>query len=175
MSCLFKHTKKLIDLQSLEVSLKINRLTYDATQRNLVNMSEATIYLDFSKDIRRLIDENEISIPNILQRENIEVDDITEEVIPGEEGTTREMVLAILVAGAKVASVICAISKVLEILSDNKPHEIEYEELGAKKDANGNPQGGNKKGKTTSKKFSLEGEFRGKLRIKFSYEYEEKE
>jgi hypothetical protein len=78
------------------------------------------IYLDLSEDIQRLLADNEITIEQILQQENIEVENVTEGVIPDEfeeKGVrTKDLVPLILASSALIASIGFAISKVVNTL-----------------------------------------------------------
>jgi hypothetical protein len=82
-------------------------------------MSETKIYLDLSSEIQELLADNEISIADILQQENIEVTDITEGVMPqeSEDGArTRDLVPIIVASAALVAEIGFAISQILNAL-----------------------------------------------------------
>jgi hypothetical protein len=82
-------------------------------------MSDTKIYLDLSEEIQQLLADNETSIADILQDENIEVSDITAGVMPqeSEEGArTREVVTIILASSAAVAVIGFTISNVLNTL-----------------------------------------------------------
>jgi hypothetical protein len=70
-------------------------------------MSETKIYLDLSEDIQRLLADNEITIEPILQQENIEVDHVTEGVIPDESeegGRTKDLVTLIFASSALIST-----------------------------------------------------------------------
>jgi hypothetical protein len=68
-------------------------------------MSETKIYLDLSTEIQELLADNEISIADILQQENIEVTDVTEGVMPdeSEDGARSKDLVPIIVASAALA------------------------------------------------------------------------
>jgi len=82
-------------------------------------MSDTKIYLDLSEEIQELLADNEISIADILQQEQVEVSDVTEGVMPqnSEEGArTKDLVPIILASSAAVAVIGFTISKVLNTL-----------------------------------------------------------
>ncbi len=108
-------------------------------------MSDTKIYLDLSTEIQELLADNEISIADILQQENIEVTDVTEGVMPqkSEDGArTKDLVPIILAGSAAVTAIAYAISKILNAL---------------------NPQ-------SNSKKYTFEAGFKDVFFIKFIYE-----
>jgi hypothetical protein len=109
------------------------------------HMSDTKIYLDLSTEIQELLADNEISIADILQQENIDVSDVTEGVMPqkSEDGTrTKDLVPIILAGSAAVTAIAYAISKILNAL---------------------NPQ-------SNSKKYTFEAGFKDVFFIKFIYE-----
>lgn len=83
-------------------------------------MSETNIYLDLSTEIQELLADNEISIADLLQQENIEVTDVTEGVMPqeSEDGArTKDLVPIIVASAALVTAIGYAISQVLNVLN----------------------------------------------------------
>ena len=82
-------------------------------------MSDAKIYVDLSKEIQQLLADNEMSITDILQRENVDFNQVTFETMPeqSEEGArTRGLVPLILASSAAVSAIGFAISKVVNSL-----------------------------------------------------------
>ncbi len=95
-------------------------------------MSDTHIYLDLSTEIQQQLADNEISIEDILQRENVEVSNVTEGVMPkeSEEGArTRDLVPVILASSAAVAAIGFAISKVLNTLNSKGGNIIDTFEV----------------------------------------------
>ena len=102
-------------------------------------MEETTIYLELSEDIEELLSENDISIEDILERENIEAN-VSGGVAAyqSEEGArTKDVVTIILAGSAAVAAISFAISQVLHEIY-NKPHFVEICENEEIRDAEGN-------------------------------------
>jgi hypothetical protein len=90
-------------------------------------MSETNIYLDLSTEIQELLADNEISIADILQQENIEVTDITEGVMPqeSEDGArTRDLVPIIVASAALAPEIGFVISQILNYLGIKVTYNI---------------------------------------------------
>ena len=95
-------------------------------------MSDTKIYLDLSEEFQQLLADNEISIADILQQEQVEVSDVTEGVMPqeSEEGArTKDLVPIILASSAAVAVIGFAISKVLNTLQQKGGNTIDTFEV----------------------------------------------
>lgn len=89
-------------------------------------MDEVKIYLDLPKDIKRLLDDNDIDIADILQNNNIDAQ-TTFSILPyqTEEGARgKDLVMVVLTGISVVAAVISAISNTIEMLHSN-PHQVE--------------------------------------------------
>jgi len=83
-------------------------------------MSDTKIYLDLSTEIQELLADNEISIADILQQEDIEVSDVTEGVMPqkSEDGArTKDLVPIIMASSVLVAAIGNAIAQILNALN----------------------------------------------------------
>jgi hypothetical protein len=101
-------------------------------------MSETKIYLELSNEIQELLADNDLSIKDILQRE--EIDAIVTQGIPpfqAEDGARTKDVITIVLAGSfAVAAISFAISQVLNTLH-HKPYFVEYYENVELRDAKG--------------------------------------
>jgi hypothetical protein len=101
-------------------------------------MSETQIYLELDEELQQLLNENGLSVADLLQQEGIEAQ-IKSGVLPATTETTRtkDLVTVILASSAAVTAISFAISKVLHTLH-NKPHFVEYQEPVELRDAQGN-------------------------------------
>jgi len=111
-------------------------------------MQQIKIYLEFSDELQEVLDDNGISIEDILEQEEIDAD-VTYGVMPAqaEEGArSKDIVTIIIASSALVLAIGAAISKILSTYH-RKPHLVEYEEVvvlrdgkgKALKDKDGNP------------------------------------
>jgi hypothetical protein len=97
------------------------------------------IYLELPPELQQLLNDNRLSIDEILRQQNVPAE-VTYGVLPDEpEANTRskEPVMIILASAAVALAVGSAISQVLRTLH-RRPQLVEYYELVEKKDANGN-------------------------------------
>ena len=105
-------------------------------------MEQTKIYVELSDELQEVLNDNGISIKDILEQEGIEAD-VTYGVMPtqAEEGArSKDLVPIILASGVSLSAVILAssvaISNVLSALY-RKPYLVEYEELVSVLDPNG--------------------------------------
>lgn len=112
-------------------------------------MSNQKIYLNLSNEIQQSFAENSISITDILEQNNIDLN-VEYGIMPNsqEEGSrTKDLVPIILASSVAILSISMAISQILSVVYD-KPHFVEYwaeEELKNSNgdillDKDGNPQ-----------------------------------
>ena len=103
-------------------------------------LSETRIYLDLSNDIEQLLDNNQISIEDILRHADIDANviyDIPPCQTETEAGTKNLRPIIVSAAFSITAlSVSTAISQVLNTLYD-QPHFVEIQEIHEFRDANG--------------------------------------
>lgn len=101
-------------------------------------MQQIKIYLEFSDELQDVLNENGISIEDILAQEEIDAE-VTYGVMPAqaEEGArSKDIVTIILASSALVLAIGAAISKILSTLQ-HKPHLVEYEEVVVLQDGKG--------------------------------------
>ncbi len=101
-------------------------------------MAETQIYLDLDEELQQLLNDNGLSIADLLQQEGIHAQ-VNTATLPASAETTRtkDLVTVILASSAAVTLISFAISKVLHTLH-NKPHFVEYQEPVELRDAQGN-------------------------------------
>lgn len=101
-------------------------------------MSETQIYLDLDEELQQLLNENGLSIADLLQQEGIDAQ-VNTGTLPAcsETVRTKDLVTVILASSAAVTAISFAISKILHTLH-NKPHFVEYQEPVELRDVQGN-------------------------------------
>ncbi len=114
--------------------------------------AQTQIYLDLQPEIQQLLNENGLSVDEILRQQNIQAK-VKYGVVPDAPETdarSKDPVLIILASAGLVLAVSSAISQVLHTLQ-RKPQLVEYYELAEIRDINGNIQL-DKKGKPQLKR-----------------------
>lgn len=105
----------------------------------MVIMNKTKIYIEFSDEIKQLIQDNAINFSAIFHDENIEVD-ISHDYPPyanQNNERSKDLVLVILASSAAVLSVGAAVSQIIRSVY-RKPYMVQYSELEEIRDANGN-------------------------------------
>jgi hypothetical protein len=127
---------------------------FECQQQEGTDMSstQTQIYLELAPELQQLLNDNGLSIDDILRQQNLQAE-VTYGVLPDQPETsarTKDPVLIILASSAAVLAVGSAISQVLRIVF-HRPHVAEYYELVELKDAKGKVLL-NKKGKPQLKR-----------------------
>ena len=102
-------------------------------------MKKIKIYIEFSDEIKQLIQDNSIDFPTIFSDEKIEVD-FSHEYPPyadKKNERSKDLVLVILASSAAVLSVGVALSQIIRSVY-RKPIFVQYSELEEIRDINGN-------------------------------------
>lgn len=93
-------------------------------------MPNTKVYIELSSDIEELLANNQVTLADILQKENIEADVLSGAVPYQQEGgaKTKSIVPIILASAASISLITFAIANFLKAWHQ-KPYFVEYDEL----------------------------------------------